>query len=35
MVADGAMGEGNGGRLGRLTAGELVALFGNDHLHED
>lgn len=29
-LADGAMGEGEGGRLGRLSAGELVRLFGSD-----
>jgi len=29
-LADGAMGEGDGGRLPRLSAGELVRLFGSD-----
>jgi SNF2 family DNA or RNA helicase len=34
MLMDGAMGEGEGGRLPRLSARELVDLFGREDGHD-
>ncbi|OCF35283.1 hypothetical protein I316_02829 [Kwoniella heveanensis BCC8398] len=34
-LSDGAMGEGNGGRLGRLSVGDLMRLFGVNGREED
>lgn len=34
-LADGALGEGEGGKLGRLNLGDLIRLFGVDGSGED